>query len=115
MIRRNFLLASLWTTGLTAQNPPRPNLKKWHKADIFSKIAVMIVEQVGVKLKDVKERARLEMDLEVDSLDLVELVMAFERTFEMGIVDEDACKFVTVGDVFRYIQGRLKAQRRLLR
>jgi len=74
---------------------------------VFDKVKSIIVEQLGVDEGDVTLDASFVDDLGADSLDLVELVMAFEEAFEMEIPDEDAEKIRTVGDAVKYIQDRL--------
>ncbi|MGQ9497314.1 MAG: acyl carrier protein [Desulfotomaculales bacterium] len=74
---------------------------------VFEKVKGIIVEQLGVDEADVTLDASFVDDLGADSLDLVEMVMAFEEAFEMEIPDEDAEKIRTVGDAVKYIQDRL--------
>lgn len=74
---------------------------------VFDKVKRIIVEQLGVDESDVTLDASFVEDLGADSLDLVELVMAFEEAFEMEIPDEEAEKIRTVGDAVKYIQDRL--------
>jgi len=74
---------------------------------VFDKVKGIIVEQLGVDEADVTLDASFVDDLGADSLDLVEMVMAFEEAFEMEIPDEDAEKIRTVGDAVKYIQDRL--------
>lgn len=73
---------------------------------ILEKVKSIIVEQLGVEEEEVKPEASFVEDLGADSLDIVELVMAFEETFGFEIPDEDAEKISTVGDAIRYIQSR---------
>ncbi|MEW5761781.1 MAG: acyl carrier protein [Bacillota bacterium] len=74
---------------------------------VFDKVKSIIVEQLGVDESEVTLEASFVDDLGADSLDLVELVMAFEEAFEMEIPDEDAEKIRTVGDAVKYIKDRL--------
>lgn len=76
-------------------------------SSIFQKVKQIIVQQLGVEEDEVTMDASFVDDLGADSLDLVELVMAFEEEFEMEIPDEDAEKIRTVGDAVNYIQERL--------
>lgn len=73
---------------------------------ILEKVQAIIVEQLGVEESEVTEKASFVDDLGADSLDLVELVMAFEETFDTTIPDEDAEKILTVGDAVRFIESK---------
>ncbi|WP_279233170.1 acyl carrier protein [Desulfallas thermosapovorans] len=73
-------------------------------ADIFEKVKEIIVEQLGVEPEDVKPEASFVDDLGADSLDIVELVMALEETFDLQIPDEDAEKIRKVGEAVQYIK-----------
>ena len=73
---------------------------------IFEDIKTIIVELLGVEAAKVTPEARFREELEADSLDLVELIMAFEDKFGAEISDEDAQKIVTVGDAVSYISAR---------
>jgi acyl carrier protein len=77
---------------------------------IEEKVKDIIVEQLGVNPEQVTPEASFIEDLGADSLDIVELVMAFEEEFGVEVPDEDAEKLQTVGDVIRYIQERAKQQ-----
>jgi len=72
------------------------------------KVKQIIVEQLGVDEAEVTPTAHFVDDLGADSLDIVELVMAFEEAFEIEIPDEDAEKITTVKDAIAYIQGHTK-------
>ncbi|MDX2178901.1 MAG: acyl carrier protein [Bryobacteraceae bacterium] len=67
------------------------------------KVKQIIVEQLGVDEAQVDRTASFVDDLGADSLDIVELVMAFEEAFGMEVPDEDAEKMKTVGDAIDYI------------
>jgi acyl carrier protein len=67
------------------------------------KVKNIIVEQLGVNADQVVADAKFIEDLGADSLDTVELVMAFEEEFEIEVPDEDAEKLMSVGDVTKYI------------
>lgn len=72
------------------------------------KVKQIFVEQLGVDESEVTPSATLADDLGADSLDRVELVMAFEESFDLEISDEDAEKLTTVQQVIDYIEGRVK-------
>jgi acyl carrier protein len=77
-------------------------------ADTFDDIKEIIVELLGVEGDKVTSDAKFREDLEADSLDLVELIMAFEEKFGGEISDEDAQKITTVGEAVNYIDEHLK-------
>ena len=70
----------------------------------FDKVKKIIVEQLGVDESEVTPEASITDDLGADSLDQVELVMAFETEFNIDIPDEEAEKIKTVGDVVKRIE-----------
>jgi acyl carrier protein len=70
---------------------------------VEAKVQGIIAEQLGVDEKEVTELASFIDDLGADSLDTVELVMAFEEEFDIEISDEDAEEITTVADAIRYI------------
>lgn len=76
------------------------------KEEILEKLKGIIVDQLGVNAEDVTMEATFVDDLSADSLDIVELVMNIEETFEIEIPDSAAEKIVTVGDVVDYIQEK---------
>ena len=71
---------------------------------IESKVKDIIVEQLGVNAEQVNPDAKFIEDLGADSLDTVELVMAFEEEFSIEVPDEEAEKLQTVGDVIAYVE-----------
>jgi acyl carrier protein len=73
---------------------------------IEDKVKEIIVDQLGVEPEQVKPEAAFIDDLGADSLDTVELVMAFEEEFDIEIPDEDAEKIKTVGNAIDYIKGK---------
>ncbi|CAN5499543.1 acyl carrier protein [soil metagenome] len=75
-------------------------------ADIESKVKDIIINELGVEAEKVTPEASFVDDLGADSLDTVELVMAFEEEFGIEIPDEDAEKLQTVGDAIKYIDER---------
>ncbi|NLN26752.1 MAG: acyl carrier protein [Firmicutes bacterium] len=74
--------------------------------DTFERVKNLVVEQLGVNEDQVTPEASFTEDLGADSLDVVELVMAFEEEFDLQIPDEDAEKIQTVADVVAYIKER---------
>lgn len=72
---------------------------------VFEQVKKIIVEQLGAPEEKVVPEARFREDLGADSLDLVELIMAFEDTFGGRISDEDARKIETVGDAVAYLEA----------
>jgi acyl carrier protein len=77
-------------------------------ASIEEKVKNIIVEQLGVSEDQVKPEAKFIEDLGADSLDTVELVMAFEEEFDITVPDEDAEKLTSVGEVNAYIEEQSK-------
>ncbi len=75
---------------------------------IEEKVKSIIVEQLGVQAEEVKPEASFVDDLGADSLDTVELVMAFEEAFGIEIPDEDAEKIQKVKDAITYIESHAK-------
>lgn len=75
-------------------------------ADIESRVKDIIINELGVEAEKVTPEASFVEDLGADSLDTVELVMAFEEEFGIEIPDEDAEKMQTVGDAIEYISSQ---------
>ena len=73
---------------------------------IEQKVKDIIVEQLSVNAEQVTTEAKFIEDLGADSLDIVELVMAFEEEFGVEVPDSDAEKLLTVGDVVKYIEDK---------
>ncbi|WP_420848161.1 acyl carrier protein [Natranaerofaba carboxydovora] len=71
----------------------------------FDKVKEIIVDQLGVEEDQVKLETSFTEDLEADSLDIVELIMALEEEFDMEISDEEAEKMTTVQEVVDYIDN----------
>jgi acyl carrier protein len=80
------------------------------KEEIFEKIKELVVELLGVEEEKVTLDARFREDLEADSLDLVELIMAFEDEFGGEISDEEAATITTVGEGVNYIHAQAEAR-----
>ena len=72
------------------------------------KILALIAEKLNKKVEDIKMEARLVEDLGADSLDVVELVMAFEDEFGIALPDEDVAKLKTIKDIVDYISNLKK-------
>ncbi|MBP6177405.1 MAG: acyl carrier protein [Anaerolineales bacterium] len=77
-------------------------------SDTYTELTAIVKDLLGVDESKIKPEARFREDLEADSLDLVELIMAFEDKFGAEISDEDAQKIATVGDAVAYIDGHKK-------
>ena len=75
-------------------------------SDMVEKVKDIIVEELGVEREKLTETASFMEDLGADSLDTVELVMAFEKEFDIDIPDEEAEKLRTVGDALKYLQDK---------
>ena len=73
-------------------------------SDIRSKVVSIIVDKLGVEESEVTNEASFTNDLGADSLDTVELIMEFEKEFNLSIPDEEAEKIETVGDAIKYIE-----------
>ena len=73
-------------------------------SDISSKVKAIIVEKLVIDESEVSDTASFQQDLGADSLDTVELIMEFEKEFNIQISDEDAEKIQTVSDVVKYIE-----------
>lgn len=73
---------------------------------IAEKVKQLVVDQLSVSPDQVTDDARFTEDLNADSLDLVELIMALEEEFGADIPDEEAEKLKTVGDAIAYIEGK---------
>jgi acyl carrier protein len=76
-------------------------------ADTFEEVKLIIIDLLNVDEAKITPEARFREDLEADSLDLVELIMAFEDKFGGEISDEDAQQISTVGDVVKYIDDHM--------
>ncbi len=75
--------------------------------NVYEEVKAIIVDLLGVDPDKVTMDARFREDLEADSLDLVELIMALEDKFDAEIPDEDAQNITTVGEAVKYIEERL--------
>jgi acyl carrier protein len=77
-------------------------------SDIAGKVKAIIVDKLGVDESEVTSEASFTNDLGADSLDTVELIMEFEKEFDMAIPDDQAEKIGTVGDAIKYIEENIK-------
>ena len=75
--------------------------------EIESKVKAIIVDKLGVEESQVTAEANCQADLNADSLDTVELIMEFEKEFNITIPDEDTQKISTVGDAIAYVKEAL--------
>ncbi|MAQ94870.1 acyl carrier protein [Rubrivirga sp. SAORIC476] len=78
-------------------------------ASTEQRIKEIIVEKLGVDMADITPEASFTNDLGADSLDTVELIMEFEKEFDMTIPDEDAEQIATVGDAISYVSKQQDA------
>lgn len=78
------------------------------KEELFEKIKAIIVEQLGIEEDKIAMDSKFRDDLEADSLDQVELIMAFEDEFGDEISDEEAQQIKTVGQAVEYVSGRMQ-------
>jgi acyl carrier protein len=76
-------------------------------ADLKQKVTEIIVNKLGVEESQVTEEASFTKDLGADSLDTVELIMEFEKEFDITIEDSDAEKIQTVGNVVEYLKDKV--------
>lgn len=76
-------------------------------ASVEERVTEIIIEQLGIAKAEVVPEASFIDDLGADSLDIVELVMAMEETFDIEIPDDDAEKIQRIGDAFGYVKERL--------
>ena len=77
-------------------------------SDIASRVKAIIVDKLGVDENEVTESASFTNDLGADSLDTVELIMEFEKEFNIAIPDDQAETIATVGDAIKYIEENTK-------
>jgi acyl carrier protein len=73
------------------------------KMEVIDRVKKIIIDQLGIDASKITEESSFVDDLGADSLDIVELIMAFEEEFDVEIPDEDAEKIKTVGDATKYL------------
>ena len=76
-------------------------------SEIASRVKAIIVDKLGVEESEVTNEASFTNDLGADSLDTVELIMEFEKEFNVSIPDDQAEKISTVGDALKYIEENI--------
>jgi len=84
------------------------NQKKFNMSDIAAKVKAIIVDKLGVDESEVTPEASFTNDLGADSLDTVELIMEFEKEFDIAIPDDQAEKISSVGEAIAYIENNTK-------
>jgi acyl carrier protein len=84
---------------------PPTNIKTSYMSDIASRVKAIIVDKLGVDENEVVAEASFTNDLGADSLDTVELIMEFEKEFDIQIPDDQAENIATVGQAVQYIEG----------
>jgi acyl carrier protein len=77
-------------------------------SEIASKVKAIIVDKLGVDESEVVDKASFTNDLGADSLDTVELIMEFEKAFNITIPDDAAEEISTVGDAIKYVEKKIK-------
>ncbi len=78
-------------------------------SELEDKVKDIIVEELGIEREKLADSASFMDDLGADSLDTVELVMAFEKEFDIDIPDEDAEQLRTVGDALKYLHDKIES------
>lgn len=76
-------------------------------SETFDRVASIVVEQLGVESSSISEETDFQKDLGADSLDVVELIMAFEEEFDISVNDEAAGDIKTVKQVIEYIESEV--------
>ena len=77
-------------------------------SEIAEKVTAIIVDKLGISADQVTPEASFTIDLGADSLDTVELIMEFEKQFNITIPDDESAKINTVGDAISYIENNAK-------
>lgn len=74
---------------------------------IFDKVKKIIADELDADVEEIKMETSLMKDLEADSLDAVEIMMALEDEFEITIPDEDAENFKNIGDIVKFVEAKI--------
>ena len=112
--RRAFAIGGVLAAAHAAAQERKPaKPKTFRRADIAPIVKRIIVKNFGVDVQKITPQARLVEDLGADSLDVVELVMTFEETFDIEINDADCMKMIRVSDSYALIERLLRALKRL--
>jgi acyl carrier protein len=98
-------VASVVIEGLVLQTAEQRSRGEFGVSEIESKVREIVAEQLQVPVAEVTDEKAFIDDLKADSLDIVELVMAFEDAFKLTIPDDDYPKIKTVGDAIAYIKS----------
>jgi acyl carrier protein len=101
-----FEVAKSGQQAITTSNANLQQLQLMSDKSIEARVKDIIVDQLGVNADQVTTEAKFVEDLGADSLDTVELVMAFEEEFDIEVPDEEAEKLQAVGDVVAYITSQ---------
>jgi acyl carrier protein len=88
-----------------AGSADKPTTQRTDMSDVADRVKKIVIEHLGVEDAQVKPEAKFIDDLGADSLDTVELVMAFEEEFGVEIPDDAAEKIQTVGDAIKFIES----------
>ena len=102
------ILKLCWKDGRIFFSLQSFNQKKINMSDIAAKVKAIIVDKLGVDESEVTIEASFTNDLGADSLDTVELIMEFEKEFDIAIPDDQAEKISTVGEAIAYIENNTK-------
>jgi len=102
------ILKFYWSDGRIFFSLHSFNQKNITMSDIAAKVKAIIVDKLGVDESEVTPEASFTNDLGADSLDTVELIMEFEKEFDIAIPDDQAEKISTVGEAIAYIENNTK-------
>ncbi len=112
--RRTFAILNVLAAAHAAAQERKPaKQKRFRRADIEPIVKRIIVQNFGIDADKIIPQARLVEDLGADSLDVVELVMTFEDTFDFEIDNADCTKLTRVSDAYALIERLLRALKRL--